>query len=100
MDFVRARENLVQRMDRELSLPEAVKKAFLAVPREEFVPVHERDAAYVDTALSIGHGATISQPSMLAIMLIELMLEPGMSVLEAGAGCGYFLALLSAMGTH
>ncbi len=73
---------------------EGVRKAFLKVPRELFVPEHLRSSAYVDTPLPIGHGQTISAPSMIAIMLEALDLKPGLKVLEVGAGSGYNAALL------
>lgn len=68
--------------------------AFLAAPRHEFVPGAERDAAYDDRALPIGHGQTISQPSMIAVMLEALALEPADKVLEVGSGSGYAALLL------
>jgi protein-L-isoaspartate(D-aspartate) O-methyltransferase len=76
---------------------ESVRGAFLAVPREEFVPEHLRDRAYVDTPLPIGHGQTISAPSMIAIMLEKLDLRPGQRVLEIGSGSGYNAVLLHEM---
>ncbi|HET6645087.1 MAG TPA: protein-L-isoaspartate O-methyltransferase [Fimbriimonadales bacterium] len=83
---------------RDEGFSEAVVSAFAAVPREEFVPAGYLAQAYEDMALPIGGGATISQPSMLAVMLDELRLSTGTSVLEIGSGCGYFLALMEAMG--
>ncbi len=73
---------------------EEVKKTFLAVPRELFVPEHLRARAYVDVPLPIGHGQTISAPSMIAIMLEALNLGVGQKVLEVGAGSGYNAALV------
>jgi len=68
--------------------------AFRSVPREAFVPAELGELAYEDRALPIGEGQTISQPSMIALMLAEL--EPGASdrALEVGAGSGYAAALL------
>ncbi len=100
MDFERQRRELVERLKRELSLTPEIVSAFLAVPREEFVPQEYRNSAYADCALPLQEGATISQPSMLAIMLLEMDLEPQMDVLEVGSGSGYFLALLSQMGAN
>ena len=74
-----------------------VKQAFLKVPRELFVGQGLASNAYVDTPLPIGCGQTISAPSMIAIMLEELKLEPGQKVLEIGAGSGYNAALLYEM---
>lgn len=74
-----------------------VRQAFLKVPRELFVGHGLASNAYVDTPLPIGCGQTISAPSMIAIMLEELKLEPGQKVLEVGAGSGYNAALLHEM---
>lgn len=71
-----------------------VLAAFLAAPRHEFVPGAERGAAYDDRALPIGYGQTISQPSMIAVMLEALALEPADKVLEVGSGSGYAALLL------
>jgi len=72
-----------------------VRDAFLAVPREVFVPPEETEAAYEDTPLPIGRGQTISAPSMIAIMLEVGRLSPGERVLEVGTGSGYHAALLA-----
>ncbi len=69
--------------------------AFRSVPRERFVPTALHSRAYEDVALPIGHDQTISQPSMVAIMLSELDCSPASRVLEIGSGSGYAAALLS-----
>ena len=74
---------------------EKVKKALLNVPREEFVPSHLREYAYVDEPLPIGYGQTISAIHMVAIMTEELDPEPGNKVLEIGTGSGYQAAVLA-----
>lgn len=74
-----------------------VREAFLRVPREEFVRAQDRRDAYTDTPLPIGHGQTISAPSMIAIMLEEASLRPGERVLEIGTGSGYHAALLACL---
>jgi protein-L-isoaspartate(D-aspartate) O-methyltransferase len=68
------------------------------VPRVAFVPDELKDRAYEDTALPIGLGQTISQPSMIALMLAALDVSPKHRVLEVGSGSGYVLALLSHIG--
>lgn len=75
----------------------SIREAFLAVPREAFVPAESRDDAYEDTPLPLGHGQTISAPSMIAIMLEGARLGPGERVLEIGTGSGYHAALLAAL---
>jgi protein-L-isoaspartate(D-aspartate) O-methyltransferase len=72
--------------------------AFEAVPREAFLPPELWSQAYHDQALPIGLGQTISQPSMIALMLDALECEPRNRVLEVGSGSGYVLALLSQLG--
>ncbi|HII41311.1 MAG TPA: hypothetical protein HA326_08875, partial [Thermoplasmata archaeon] len=74
---------------------DAVREAFLRVPREEFVRPEDRRDAYADTPLPIGEDQTISAPSMVAIMLEEAALRPGERVLEIGTGSGYQTALLA-----
>jgi len=65
------------------------------VPRHIFVPERLRHAAYEDTPLPIGHGQTISQPYIVALMTELLELTPNDRVLEIGTGSGYQAALLS-----
>ena len=72
-----------------------VMAAMAAVPRPEFVPEAERVSAFLDIPLPIGHGQTISQPYIVALMTDLLELEPGDKVLEVGAGSGYQAAVLA-----
>ncbi len=65
------------------------------VPRHEFVPAAARDRAYRDGPLPIGHGQTISQPYMVAVMTQSARIRPEHRVLEIGTGCGYQAAVLS-----
>ncbi|MBH61977.1 MAG: protein-L-isoaspartate O-methyltransferase [Alphaproteobacteria bacterium] len=76
-------------------LDDIVMGAMANVPRHEFVPVEMRDTAYVDSPLPIGHGKTISQPFMCALMTDLLELEINDKVLEVGTGLGYGAAVLS-----
>ena len=71
--------------------------AMLAVPREKFVPPEILNLAYQDSPQSIGCGQTISAPHMVGIMAERLELEPGMKVLEIGAGSGYHAAVIAQM---
>ena len=60
----------------------------------QFVPASIRDIAYTDQALAIGHGQTISQPYIVALMCQLLEVESHHRVFEVGAGSGYQAALL------
>jgi len=66
-----------------------ILEAMSEVDRADFMPGNLRDVAYEDTAIGIGHGQTISQPSTVARMLQLLELEKGDRVLEVGAGSGW-----------
>jgi protein-L-isoaspartate(D-aspartate) O-methyltransferase len=72
-----------------------VIEALRAVPRHEFVPRELRDAAYLNQPLPIGHGQTISQPYIVALMTQLLELDPGDRTLEIGTGSGYQAAVLA-----
>ena len=72
---------------------ERVISALRAVPREKFFPSETRKEAYADRSASIGHGQTISQPYMVALMSQRLDLQPHHRVLELGTGSGYQTAV-------
>ena len=71
-----------------------VLDAMERVPRHEFVPAHYLSQAYADHPLPIGHGQTISQPYIVALMTELLELKDGDRVLEIGTGSGYQAAIL------
>ena len=73
----------------------AVLKAMATVPREEFVPDGARAVAYVNRPLPIGHGQTISQPFIVALMTHLLEPTAESRVLEIGTGSGYQAAVLA-----
>jgi protein-L-isoaspartate(D-aspartate) O-methyltransferase len=72
-----------------------VMAAMGKVSREMFVPPNLKDFAYENGPLPIGHGQTISQPYIVALMTDLLQLEPDHMVLEVGTGSGYQSAVLS-----
>jgi len=79
------------------SLDQRVLQAIGTVPRHEFVPHEYRALAYVNRPLPIGHGQTISQPYIVAIMTDLLDLKPGDRALEIGTGSGYQAAILATL---
>lgn len=95
-DWTAQRERMVkqQLVARDITDPE-VLRAMRTVPRHEFVRAAERDAAYGDFPLPIGHGQTISQPYIVAYMTQLLRVKPGAKVLEVGTGSGYQAAVLA-----
>ena len=72
-----------------------VLRAIAEVPRHRFVPPALLQRAYEDTALPIGLGQTISQPTIQAISIEKLNLKGHEKVLEVGTGSGYQTALLA-----
>ncbi|WP_439541101.1 protein-L-isoaspartate(D-aspartate) O-methyltransferase [Hyphomicrobium sp.] len=82
------------------SLSRRVREALGAVPRHLFVPEREREHAYLNRPVPIGHGQTISQPFIVALMTELLQLTPDARVLEIGTGCGYQTAILARLARH
>ena len=72
-----------------------VAAAMAKVAREAFVPPGSQAAAYENRPLPIGHGQTISQPFVVALMTELLDLKPDHKVLEVGTGSGYQAAILA-----
>ena len=96
-----ARQRMVDRqiMGRGIS-SQAVLEAMRHVERHLFVPKNLRDMAYTDQPLPIGHGQTISQPYIVALMTELLSVAPTDTVLEIGTGSGYQAAVLSRIVSH
>ncbi|SEQ94413.1 protein-L-isoaspartate(D-aspartate) O-methyltransferase [Nitrosomonas sp. Nm51] len=76
-------------------LDENVIKALNTVPRHEFVPKKLQQSAYDNRPLPIGHGQTISQPYIVAIMTNLLGVGKNDRILEIGTGSGYQIAVLA-----
>jgi protein-L-isoaspartate(D-aspartate) O-methyltransferase len=96
MTSERTRMRMVELVRREGVANEKVLGAMAEVPRHLFVDEGIASRAYEDVALPIGHGQTISSPTIVGLMT-ELLLEkqPMSKVLEVGTGCGYQTAVLA-----
>lgn len=104
-DFAGQRHALVEEIRRETrwagaelgksELDAKVLDALDKVPRQAFVPEEQRRHAYANRPLPIGHGQTISQPFIVALMTDFLRLPADGRVLEIGTGSGYQAAILS-----
>jgi protein-L-isoaspartate(D-aspartate) O-methyltransferase len=93
-------ETQLKGMGRTTIIDKAVLAAMLKVPRHLFVPESMTNQAYEDSPLPIGHGQTISQPYIVALMTQALELRPDMKVLEVGTGSGYQAAILAEITPH
>jgi protein-L-isoaspartate(D-aspartate) O-methyltransferase len=95
-DHAERRQRMVDEQIAERGVrDEAVLAAMRAVPRHLFVPPGLASEAYRDNPLPIGHGQTISQPYMVALMTALLELDVRSRVLEVGTGSGYQTAVLA-----
>src|SRR5262245_5025916 len=74
---------------------ERVLSALRSVARDKFFPTETREEAFADRAAPIGHGQTISQPYIVALMTQRLDVQPHHKVLEIGTGSGYQTAILA-----
>ena len=77
-----------------------VRAALRRVPRHVFVPEELLEQAYVDHPLPIGHGQTISQPTIVALMSELIAPRADAVVLEVGTGSGYQAAILAELCAH
>jgi protein-L-isoaspartate(D-aspartate) O-methyltransferase len=74
---------------------ERVMSVMARVPRHEFVPADQVASAYRNRPLPIGHGQTISQPYIVALMTDLARTLPDHKVLEVGTGSGYQAAVMA-----
>ena len=106
-ELQQARERLLTAVARELEetagqtgwagLDSRLAAALRRVPRHAFVDAPQAEAAYRNQPLAIGHGQTVSQPFIVALMTALLALRPEHTVLEIGTGSGYQAAVLACL---
>ena len=95
-DYRAARLNMVESQLRTNKVhDEAILDAFLAVPRERFVPEHLSGIAYIDEDIPLGGGRCLLEPMVLARLLQLAEIGPEDGVLEIGAATGYATAILA-----
>ncbi len=104
-DFAMQRKQMVELIEADVkatslyldkdTLDPLVMQSIASIPRHEFVPEDEQSSAYQNRPLPIGHGQTISQPYIVAIMTDLLKVNAQSKVLELGTGSGYQAAILS-----
>lgn len=89
-------DRMIQRqiIDRGVDDPRVIA-AIRATPRDRYLPPGSRDDAFADRAAPIGHGQTISQPYIVALMTHHADVQPQHRVLEIGTGSGYQTAILA-----
>jgi protein-L-isoaspartate(D-aspartate) O-methyltransferase len=104
-EYLTERLHLIQLIEQDVKATSAylkkealdprVLEVMATVPRHEFVPDELKSYAYRNTPLPIGHGQTISQPYIVAIMTDLLTVKPDSKVLEIGTGSGYQAAIMA-----
>ncbi|HUZ74777.1 MAG TPA: protein-L-isoaspartate O-methyltransferase [Stellaceae bacterium] len=101
IDYSAARLNMVEGQLRTNKVTnESVLAAFLAVPRERFVPPALAGIAYVDDDVPLGGGRVLLQPMVLARLLQLAAITPADRVIEIGAATGYATALVARLGAQ
>lgn len=96
----RLRKSLVERVAIRSGASKPVLDALESIPRELFMPGVNLLDVYADGPYPIGHGQTISQPTVIAMMTEAIAPTPQTRVLEIGTGCGYQAAILSKLCAH
>jgi len=95
IDDIEAEVAFTRHMIGKNALDARVMEAMRRVPREEFVPQSLRSRAFANGPLPIGHGQTISQPYIVALMTDLVHPKADATILEVGTGSGYQAAVLS-----
>jgi protein-L-isoaspartate(D-aspartate) O-methyltransferase len=101
MNLEQARFNMVEQQIRtwEVLDPQVLDLLF-EVKRENFVPGENRELAFADLEIPLGHGESMMQPKVEARILQELDIRPHENVYEVGSGSGYLTALMARRARH
>jgi protein-L-isoaspartate(D-aspartate) O-methyltransferase len=100
-DYARARAAMVESQLRPEGVTDpTVLAAMGEIARETFVPDEARPLAYIDRAIPLGGGRFLPAPAVLGVLLTQMMTEAGQRALVVGAGTGYSVAVLAAMGLN
>jgi len=95
-DFARRRTMMVDTQIRPADVTKfPIIEAMLTVPREDFVPVAQREAAYMGENLDLGSRRVVLDPRTLAKMLDALNIDRDELVLDVGAAMGYSTAVIA-----
>ncbi|MGH6980330.1 MAG: protein-L-isoaspartate O-methyltransferase family protein [Stellaceae bacterium] len=101
MNFAAARLNMVDSQLRPNKVADqGLLSAFLAVPRERFVPSLFHEAAYSDDDLPLGGGRSLLEPMILGRLLETAAITPGDSVLDIVCASGYGTAIMARLAAH
>ncbi len=101
MNIEQARFNMIEQQIRPWEvLDPVVLELLFQVKREDFVPAAERELAFADLEIPLGHGESMMQPKVEARILQELGVKPHENVYEVGTGSGYLTALLARSARH
>jgi protein-L-isoaspartate(D-aspartate) O-methyltransferase len=101
MNFDAARAQCLSQQVRAWEvLDDRVLGALQTIRRESFVPASERELAFADTEIPLGHGQSMMAPKLEGRLLQALQIEPSDEVLEIGTGSGYLTACLARLARH
>ncbi len=101
MDIEQARFNMIEQQIRPWDVLDMhVLDIIQSVPREDFVNESQKNLAFTDIELSIGHDQVMMSPKVEARMLQALAISPDDKILEIGTGSGFITACLAKMGKH
>lgn len=101
MDIEQARFNMIEQQIRPWDVLDMhVLNVIQSVPREDFVSESQKNLAFADMEIPIGHGQVMMSPKVEARMLQALAISLDDKILEIGTGSGFITACLAKMGKH